>query len=116
MQSLACRRRDHLGVERGEAVGEVGVELASRIVAVMSIEAAGGTAETAGAEELPVRGGGKAAPEDRRQRLALLMIDEASQGEGIGFVTNMPIGDPGELAEAGDHAGLGHARQTKIEA
>ena len=62
MQGLACRRRDHLGVERGEAVGEVGVELASRIVAVMSIEAAGGAAETAGAEDLPVRGGGKAAP------------------------------------------------------
>ena len=44
------------------------------------------------------------------------MIDEASQGEGIGFVANMPIGDPGELAEAGDHTGLGHARQTEIEA
>ena len=23
MQGFACRRRDHLGVERGEAVGEV---------------------------------------------------------------------------------------------
>ena len=39
MQSLARRRRDHLGVERGEAVGEVRVELASRIVAVMAFDA-----------------------------------------------------------------------------
>ena len=44
------------------------------------------------------------------------MIDEAPQGEGIGFVANMPIGDPGELSEAGDRAGLGHARQAEIEA
>ena len=55
MQSLARRRRDHLGVERGEAVGEVRVELASRIVAVMGVDASGGAAETAGSEELPVR-------------------------------------------------------------
>ena len=77
MQGLACRRRDHLGVERGEAIGEVCVELASWVVAVMGIETAGGAAETTGPEELSVRRGGKAASEDRRQRLALLMIDEA---------------------------------------
>ena len=116
MQGLAGRRRDHLGVERREAVGEVGVELASRIVAVMGVEAAGGAAEAAGPEELPVRRGSKAAAEDRRQRLALLMIDQAPQREGIGLVADMPVGDPGELAEAGDRAGLGHARQTEIEA
>ena len=40
------------------------------------------------------------------------MIDEPPQGKGVGLVANMPIGDPGELAEAGDSAGLGHARQT----
>ena len=55
MQGLARRRRDNLGVERGEAVGEVRVELASRIVAVMGIDAPGGAAETTGPEELPVR-------------------------------------------------------------
>ena len=26
------------------------------------------------------------------------MIDEAPQGKGVGFVTNMPIGNPGELS------------------
>jgi len=55
MQGLARRRCDHIGVERGEAVGEVRVELASRIVAVMGVDASGCAAETAGPEELPVR-------------------------------------------------------------
>ena len=54
MHSLARRRRDHLGVERGEAVGEMRVELASRIVAVMGIDASGGAAEAAGPEELSI--------------------------------------------------------------
>jgi hypothetical protein len=54
MQSLARHRRDHLGVERSETVGEVRVELASRIVAVMGIDAPGGATETAGPEELAV--------------------------------------------------------------
>jgi hypothetical protein len=98
MQGFARRRRDHLGVKRGEAVGEVGIELASPIVAVMGIEAPGGVAETAGAEELPVRGGGKTAPEDRRQRLALLLIDKAPQGNGIGFVTNRASARPVRLS------------------
>jgi hypothetical protein len=44
------------------------------------------------------------------------MIDEAPQGEGVGLVAIMPIGDPGELAEAGDGAGLSHAHQAEIEA
>src|SRR5262249_10162738 len=52
MQGFARRRRDYLGVERGEAVREVGIELAARIVAVMGIDAPGGAAETAGPEEL----------------------------------------------------------------
>src|SRR3954469_24286033 len=116
VQGLARRRCDYLGVERGETVGEVGVELASRIVAVMGIEAAGVAAQAAGLERLAVRRRGKAAAEDRRQPLALLMIDEAPQSEGVGLVANMPIGGPGELSEAGDCAGFGHARQAEIEA
>ena len=67
----------------------------------MGVDASGGAAETAGSEELPVR---------------RLMIDEAPQGKGVGFVANMPIGNPGELAEVGDRAGLSHACQAEIEA
>lgn len=81
--------------------GEVCVELASWIGAVMGIDAPGGAAEAAGSEELSVRRGSKAAAEDRRQRLAPLMIEETPQGEGVGLVANMPIGNPGELTEAG---------------
>jgi len=116
MQGLARRRRDHLGEEGRKAVGEVRVELASRFVAVMGIEAAGIAAEAAGPEELSIRRGSKSAAEYRRQRLTLLMIDEAPQGEGVGLVANMPIGDPGELTKAGDRAGIGHAGEAEIEA
>ena len=82
----------------------------------MGVEAASVAAEAAGPEELPLRRGSKATAEFRRQWLALLMIDEAPQGESVGLVANMPIGNPGELTEAGDRASLGHARQAEVEA
>jgi hypothetical protein len=102
MPGLARRRRNHLGVERRKTVREVRVKFVSRLVAVMSVEASGVAAKAAGPEELPIRRGSKAAAEHGGERLALLMIDEPPQGEGVGFVANMPVGDPGELAEGGD--------------
>jgi hypothetical protein len=54
MQRLARRCRNQLGEERPVAVGEMGVDLEPRLLAVMSIETAGGTAEPTGLEELPV--------------------------------------------------------------
>ena len=80
MQGLACRRRDHFRVERGIAIGEVRVEFASGIIAVMGVDAAGIAAEAAGPEELAVRGRRKPTAEDRGQRLALLIVDETPQG------------------------------------
>ena len=56
MQGFARRCRDHLGMERRIAIGEVGVELASGNVAVMGIDAASIAGEAAGPEELAVRG------------------------------------------------------------
>src|ERR1044071_6632395 len=55
MQSLARRRRDHLGVERSEAGGEGCVNVAPGVIAVMDIGPAGGAAQAAGPEELAVR-------------------------------------------------------------
>jgi hypothetical protein len=75
MQRLACRCRDQLGEERPVAVGEMGVDLEPRLLAVMSIETAGGTAEPTGLEELPVGRRSSTAPEYRRKRLTLLLID-----------------------------------------
>ena len=115
MQRLAGGRRDHLGVERRVAVGEVRVELEPGLIAVMGIEAAGVAAEAAGPEELAVRRRGEAAAEDCRERLALLLVDQTPQRQGIGLVADMPVRRPGELAEAGDAARLGHARQAEIE-
>ena len=54
MQSLARRRRDYLGEERRKTIGDVRIEFASQIVALMGVEAAGVAAEAAGPEELSV--------------------------------------------------------------
>ena len=49
------RRGDHFGVERGIAVGEVRVALASGVIAVMGIDATGIAAKATGRDELAVR-------------------------------------------------------------
>ena len=64
---------------------------------------------------MPVGGRRRPAAEQRGQRLALLLIDQAAQRQGIRFVANMPIGRPSKLAEARDRARLGHAGQAEIE-
>ena len=51
----------------------------------------------------------------RRERLALLLVDQAAQRQGVGFFADVPVRCPGELAEAGDAARFGHARQAEIE-
>src|SRR5271166_292565 len=73
MQRLARRCRNQLGEERPVAVGEMGVDLEPRLLAVMSIVAAGGAAEPAGLEELPVGRRSGATAEYRRKRLTLLL-------------------------------------------
>ena len=91
------------------------VDLEPGFLAVMSIEAAGVAAEPAGLEELAVRRRSDAAAEYRRERLALLLVDQTPQRQGIGLLADVPVGRPGELAEAGDAARLGHAGQAEIE-
>ncbi len=81
----------------------------------MGIDAARVAAKAAGPEELAVRGGGEAAAERRRQRLALLVVDQTPERQGMGLVADMPVGRPGQLAEAGNAARLGHSRQAEIE-
>ena len=111
MRGFAGGRRDHLGVERCVAVGEVRVELDSGFIAVMGVDGARVAAETAGPEELAVRRGGKTAAKHRRERLALLLVDQPSERQGIGLVADVPVGYPGELPETGDAARLGHSRR-----
>src|SRR5439155_26258622 len=71
MRGFAGGRRNHLGGERGVAVGEVRVELDPGFIAVMSVDAARIAAETAGPEKLAVRRGRKTAAKHRCERLAL---------------------------------------------
>ena len=110
MCGFAGGRRDYLGVERCVAIGKVRVELDPGIIAVMGIDAARLAAEAAGLEELAVRGGGKTAAKHCRKRRALLLVDQTPERQGIGLVPDMPVRRPGQLAEAGDAARLGHSR------
>ena len=49
------------------------------------------------------------------QRVALLLVDQAVQRKCVGFLADVPVRRPGELAETGDAARLGHAGQAEIE-
>jgi hypothetical protein len=76
MCGFAGGRRNHLGVERCVAVGEVRVELDPGFIAIMGVDAARVAAETAGPEKLAVRRGRKTAAKHRCERLALLLVDQ----------------------------------------
>jgi hypothetical protein len=76
----------------------------------MGIDAARVAAEAAGPEELAVRRGGKAPAKHRRQLLALLVVDQTLERQGMGLIADMPVSRPGQLPEAGDAARLGHSR------
>ncbi len=81
----------------------------------MGIDAARFAAKAAGPKELAVRRGCETAAKHRRKRLALLPVDQTPERQGIGLVPDMPVRRPGQLAEAGDAARLGHSRQAEIE-
>ena len=54
MQGFARRRCNHLGVERGIAIRNMGVELAAWLVAVVGVETGCIATEATGPEELAV--------------------------------------------------------------
>jgi hypothetical protein len=54
MRRLRRGRRDDLGLERPELVGDVGVERDAGLVAMAGVDVAERLAATAGAEELPI--------------------------------------------------------------
>src|SRR3954470_12176671 len=84
------------------SVGEVRVELDPGFIAVMGIDAARFAAKAAGPKELAIRGGGGATAKHRRKRLALLLVGQTPERQGIGLVPDMPVRRPGQLAEAGE--------------
>src|SRR5260370_8961472 len=92
MRGFAGGRRNHLGVERCVAVGEVRVELDPGFIAVMSVDAARIAAETAGPEKLAVRRGRKTAAKHRCERLALLLVYPTPGRHGLGLLSAVPVG------------------------
>jgi len=73
----------------------VGVDLEAGLLAVVGIEAAGIAAEACGLEELPVRRGYVAAAESGGEGFALLLVDQAAERQGIGFLAD--VGSPHRL-------------------
>lgn len=71
-------------------------------------------AAACGQERLPVRAGHVGGPEQGGERLALLGIDQRSQGLAVGVLAQVPACGPGELAVAGYRAGVGHAGQAEV--
>jgi len=63
----------------------------------MRVNVGGIPAGTSGPKELAVRRRRKATTEDRRERLPLLLIDQALESEIISLVPYMPIGGPGDM-------------------
>ena len=63
---------------------------------------------------LAVRAGHIGGPEQGGERLALLGVHQDRERLAVGFLAQMPAGGPGELAVAGDSAGVGHAGQAEI--
>nr|BAM13942.1 hypothetical protein [Pseudomonas sp. K-62] len=116
VQGLAGGGRDGLREERPVAVRQVGIDLEAGLGTVMGVAASGGTALACRGEELPVGRGRDPRAEGGREGLALLPVDEAAERQPVGFLADMPVRRPGELAEAGDAAGLGHARQAEVQA
>jgi len=47
--------------------------------------------------------------------LTLLLVDQAAQRKCVGFLADVPVRRPGELAETGDTARLGHAGKAEVE-
>jgi hypothetical protein len=107
---------DHLGVERAELIGDVGVECDARLRAVAGVDVAPGFAAPAGAKELAVRAGCASIAPEAGERQGAVRVDDARQRVRIALLAHMPVMGPGELAQAGPTDRLGHPREAKIDA
>ena len=98
VRRLGRGRRDDLGVERAELVGDVGVERDAGLVAVPGVDVAERLAPAARAEELPVRAGGAAVAPDPGERQRAMRLDQPREGRGVALLADVPVVRPGELA------------------
>jgi hypothetical protein len=87
-------------VEVAVLVGDPGVELASRIAAVMSVDVAALGTPTGGSEELTVRGGGRAGAPELGVRMRQMDIDDRGEGRFVGLGSDMEQPGPGDLSLA----------------
>ena len=80
----------------------------------MGIDGTHGLATPGGGETLTVGAGYVGRPEQCGEWLAVLDVDQHGECRSIGVFAQVPSGGPGQLAEAGDRAGIGHATEAKI--
>jgi hypothetical protein len=86
VRCLACVSRNDLGVERRKPVGDVGVELCTRLRPVVGVVIGASLAVAAGPEELPIGRGSIALAPEGGKRLSVDRIDQADQSGLIGLV------------------------------
>src|SRR3954447_6932112 len=91
-----ARRRDRLRVERRVPGRDVGVEQGRWLVAVPGVVSTQGFPATCSQERLAVRAGYVGDPEQCGERVALLGIDQNSQGLAVGVLAQVPAGGPGQ--------------------
>ncbi|MDG5973458.1 hypothetical protein JAGODDHD_04228 [Sphingomonas paucimobilis] len=114
MRGLAGIGGDDLGVERREAVGDVGVEQHAWFGAIAGVVIGAGLALTTGTKELPVRRRCIARSPDRRERMRGMAIDDRRQRRQIGFVAHMPFRRPAQARQRQPARAFGHAAQAEV--
>ena len=114
MGGLALGDRDRAHVERCVAIGDMGVERNGWACALVRVHCADHLGRAAEGKVLAV--GTRRAPraEHCGQGLGLLRIDDASEGQLVSLLTDVPAGGPCQLLVCGDSAGFGHAGQAKV--
>lgn len=114
VRGLAGIGCNDLGVERREAVGDVGVEQHAGIGAVAGIAIGATLALTAGAEELSIRRRRVARSPDLGERMRGMAVNDRRQRRQIGFVAHMPFCGPAEAGQRQPARAFGHAPEAEI--
>jgi hypothetical protein len=111
---LASVSRDHLGVEWCKPVGDVGIELYTRLRPVVGIVIGAGLSMAASPEELSVGGGSLAITPESGKWLGVDGIDQAGQSGLVGFIAEVPFGSPKELSMTKHSRTPCHAREPEV--
>ncbi|MNG04146.1 hypothetical protein D3C84_872570 [compost metagenome] len=105
----------HAGAERCVLVGDMGVEQPPRLAAVLRVDVPGAFAPAARAEALAIGRRGRAVAPVSGEGMTVLVVDQLGQGRRVGFVSDVPGLQPGQLGVGQAGARLGHLGQPEVD-